>query len=210
MQEQELIRLVKARAGLRTAGEARRALDAALGALRSALDDEDARIAARALPRGLTRALERRPSTVARTAAELYSEAQRHERVALGFAMEHAQVVLQVLARELDPEVVALLRKRLPAEVAALLEPPSPPSEAPPPHVHVRPEHRPAPLQTLSRARPGPAEPIAETRHELAHAGSVVRSAAPHAETMIETARSTRPGREDETLATTRGGERRG
>jgi hypothetical protein len=59
--------------------------------------------------------------------------------------------------------------------------------------------------QTLARARPGTADPIADARHELAHTGSVVRSPAPHAEDRVETARSTRPSREDETLASSRG-----
>ena len=159
MQEQEMVRLVKVRAGLSTAGEARRALEAALGALRCALDDEDARTTARALPHGLSRPLERRASTTARTAGDLYAEAQRRERVALGFAMEHAQVVLQVLAQELEPELVTLLRKRLPADVAALLEPPPRrrrsrrPTSTRVPSISRRPCRR---SRALARARPRP------------------------------------------------------
>jgi uncharacterized protein (DUF2267 family) len=204
MDEQELILLVKARAGLRTAHEAKRALGSALGALRCALDDQDTRALLKELPPRLAKTLARKASSVVRSADALYAEAERRERVGLGFAMEHAQVVLQVLATELDPELVARLRRRLPSGIASLLRDRRPSSE-PPPHLHRHVQRKPAPLQTLSRARPGSAEPIAETRHDLAHAESVARTQTPHTAAMVETARSTRPGREDDTLATTRG-----
>jgi uncharacterized protein (DUF2267 family) len=207
MDAKELMQVVKTEAGLRSVAEARRATLAALGALRCALDDDDARATARALP-DLAWLLDRPASTIVRTAPELYAETQRRERVRPGFAVEHAQAVLQVLARTVDPELVARLRRHLPADIAALVAGRPEPAE-PPSHVHVHPARAPEPIQTLSRARPGTAEPIAETRHELAHAGSVARSPAPHGDTMVETARSTRPGREDDTLASTRGDTRR-
>jgi uncharacterized protein (DUF2267 family) len=208
MDEQELTLLVKTRAGLRTTKEAKRALGAALGALGCALDDQDARAVSKELPPRFAKMLARSTANVVGSVEALYAEADRRERVGLGFAMEHTQVVLQVLAKQLDPEVVARLRSRLPSDIASLLRDRSPFSE-PPPYVHAHAERGPAPVQTLSRARPGTAEPIAETGHELAHAGSVARARAPHMEAMVETARSTRPGREDDTLATTRGGARR-
>jgi uncharacterized protein (DUF2267 family) len=203
MNEAELIRPVKADAGLRTLRQSKRALAATVGALRCALDDEDARAVSKALPSRLAPLLEGPRAAVVRSAADLYREAERRERVGLGFATEHVQVVLRVLAGQLDPELVTRLRKHLSPDVAALLQQRAPVSE-PPPHVHTHPPRRPAPRQTLARARPGTAEPIADARHELAHASSVVRSAAAHADRMVETARSTRPDREDETLA--RGG----
>jgi len=203
MDEKELTLLVKRYGGLRTEQEARRALGAALGALGGAMGEDDARAVGAALPPALKRALGRRPPADVRSAPALYAEAQRRERAGLGFAVEHAQVVLQVLAQELAPELVVRLRKRLPPDIAALLQPRAAEAE-PPPYVHAHPAREAAEPQSLSRARPGPSEPIAETRHALAHAGSVVRSSAPHAERMVETARSTRPGREDETLAATR------
>lgn len=201
--ERELTSLVKQRVGLKTTAEAKRALGATLGALRSAMAEEDARAAARDSPARLARVLERESPRVVFSARALYAEVARRERIELGFAMEQAQVVLQVLTTALDEDVVTRLRKHLPPDIAALLRPNRAVTE-PPPYVHAHPERRRAPPQTLSRARPGAAEPIAETRHELAHAGSVVRSGAAHAETMVETARSTRPGREDETLASGR------
>lgn len=208
MNERELTELVKTRAGLRTTREAKRALGAAIGALRCALEEDDALATAKELPPALARVMERSPATLVRGARALYAETERRERVGLGFATEHAQAVLQVLSEQLDPEVVARLRKRSPKEVAALLRPRRA-FQPPPPHVHGHPAREPPPIQTLSRARPGTAEPIAETRHEVAHAGSVARSGAPHAERLVETARSTRPGREDQTLAATRGASRR-
>ena len=137
-----------------------------------------------------------------------YVEADRRERAGLGFAMEHAQVTLQVLAERLPRELVARLHRRLPADLAALLEGRQTPPE-PPPHVHRHPTHSDTPLQTLSRSRPGASETIAEAKGELAHAGSVARSGAPRAERIVASATSTRPGREDETLATSHGEERR-
>lgn len=208
MDDQELSLLVKSRSGLRTAREARRALVAAVGALRCALDPQDARDASRGLPPALAAVMGKAPSVEVRGARALYAEAARREQVDLGFAMEHAQVVFQVLAQELDPELLVRLRKRLPPDVAALLRPRAH-SPEPPPHVHVHPDSRPAPAQTLSRARPGTAEPIAEAHHELAHAGSVARSETAHADRMVETAHTTRPGLEDDTLAATRRGSRR-
>ncbi len=208
MDEREWSLLIKERAGLRTAGEARRALSAALGALACALEDDDARAVAKALPLRIQRTLERRRAAVVQSASGLYSEAERRERVGLGFAKEHVQVVLEVLARQLDPELVARLRRRLPPDIAVLLQRRRPAGE-PPPYVRAHPARGVAPRQTLSRSRPGTANPIAEASEPLAHAGSVVRSARPHTDRMVETARSTRPGREDETLASARGGSRR-
>ncbi|HZU83931.1 MAG TPA: DUF2267 domain-containing protein [Polyangiaceae bacterium] len=205
MNEQELVLQVKARAGLRTAREASRAVGAAVGALRCALADDDAQALALQLPARFKRLLDRAPGAAVQNARALYVEAERRERVGLGFAMEHTQAVLEVLAELLDPELVGRLRKRLPSSIAGLLRGRSR-SYAPPAYAHEHPEQGPAPRQTLSRARPGTAEPIAEARHELAHAQSVARSTAPHADRAVATARSTRPGREDETLATTRDG----
>ncbi len=208
MDERALSLLVKERAGLRTASEAKRAIGAALAALGCALDEDDAHALASDLPAGLARFLSRSHAHVVRNAADLYAAAEQREHTGLGFAREHVQVVLGTLASELDPELVVRLRKHLPPDVASLLRwrDPSPP---PPPHVHAHPPRREAPIQTLSRARPGTAEPIADASHPLAHAGSVARAPAPHADRMVETARSTRPSREDDTIATTRGGVRR-
>jgi uncharacterized protein (DUF2267 family) len=208
MKERELSEIVKDRAGLRSIAEGKRALRATLGALRCALDEADARAAAKELGPDLGPLLERPPTAIVRSAPDLYREADRRERVGLGFATEHVQVVLQVLAERLDPELVTRLRKRLSSEIAELLRERSIADDAPP-HVRMHPAHAPEPMQTLSRARPGSGESIAETRHEPAHAASVARSESPHSDTMVETARSARPGREDDTLASTRGGDGR-
>jgi uncharacterized protein (DUF2267 family) len=205
MDEHELTLLVKTDAGFQTFAEARLAIRAAMGALACALDDEDAHALELAVPASVARLLRRPSSTRVRSVHGLYVEAERRERVGLGFAIEHAQVVYRVVARCLDPELVARLRRHLPPDIAELLG--DRPSEAEaPPHVYTHPTLRPPPPQTLARARPGSAEPIAEARHVLAHEGSVARSSAAHAARMVETARSTRPAREDETLASARTG----
>ena len=208
MDERELSQLVKARAGLRTVGEARRAIAAALAALGGALDEDDARALASGVPAGFARSLARPVAHSVRGADDLYVEAERRESVGPGFAREHVQSVFRVLAGELDPELLVRLRKHLPSDVAALLTVPPPPPPAPP-YVHAHPPRDEEPIQTLSRARPGTAEPIADASHPLAHERSVARSPSPHADRMVETARSTRPGREDETIATTRGDNKR-
>jgi uncharacterized protein (DUF2267 family) len=208
MEQREILSLVKAHAGLRSAREAERAVRATLGAMACALDDVDVRALAKALPERLGRSLVRRTGPRVVGLDAFYAEAELRERVGLGFAREHTQTVLEVIAGILDPELVARIRRHLPADLAALLRPRTPAPE-PPPHVHTHPAHGSRPLQTLSRSRPGTAEPIAEAAHVLAHAGSVVRSPAAHGERMVETAQSTRPAREDETLATAREDRRR-
>jgi hypothetical protein len=175
----------------------------------SVLAEDDARALSAALPRDVGKYLSRPVHRNVTTLEELYAETQRRERVDPGFAREHAQTVLEVLATTLDAELIERLRKHVSPDVAALLRSRETTPEPPPPHVHAHPAHVPSPIQTLSRSRPGAAEPIAEAAHPLAHAGSIARSDAAHAERMVETARSVRPAREDETLATARGEARR-
>lgn len=202
MEARALILSVRDRAGLRSVREAERALRATLGAVACALASDDVRALSAALPHELHRSL-RSGSDRVGTLDDLYEEAGQRERVRQGFAREHTQVVLEVLATTLEPELVERIRKHLPPDIAALLRAREIPEE-PPPHVHAHPGQLPAPRQTLSRSRPGTADPIADATHTLAHSGSVSRSRAGHAESMVETARSTRPGREDETLASRR------
>jgi uncharacterized protein (DUF2267 family) len=200
MDEHELNALVASRAALRGPGEVRRALRATLAALRSALADDDVRALEAQLPRALGRVLGRRPDCTVRDVGQLYEVVGKREHVRRGFAMEHAQAVLGVLAGILDPEVIGRLRRHLPSDIAALLRPLAR-FPAAPPYVHLHPRARAAPLQTLSRARPGASETLAGVDRPIAHAGSVARTTAGHADRMVETARSTRPGAEDETLA---------
>jgi uncharacterized protein (DUF2267 family) len=175
---QDLSALVKDRAGLKTEREARRPVNAAVGALRCALDDQDAQSLAAALPGEPGRILQRPPTTRVGGLEALYAEAERRERVGLGFAAEHVQAVFQVLAERLDLELSERLRKRVTPDVAALWTGRASP-DAPPPHVHVHPPHEPTPVQTLSRSRPGTAEPIAEAHRPLAHENSVARTGSP-------------------------------
>lgn len=208
VETRELLPLVKTHAGLRTAREAERAVRATLGAMACALDDDDARALAKTLPDRLGRSLVRRSATRVEGLDALYAEAERRERVGLGFSREHVQAVLEVIAGVVEPELVARIRRHLPSDLASLLRTRASTRE-PPPHVHTHPAGGSRPLQTLSRSRPGTAEPIADAAHALAHAGSVARSPAAHADRMVETARTTRPAREDETLASARDDRRR-
>jgi uncharacterized protein (DUF2267 family) len=123
MNDLELDLRVKDRAGLQTTKEASRALAAVLGALRCALDDQDARSLAAALPSRVARAVHRSPPLAVGDRDALFAEAARRERVRIGNGREHAQAVLEILAQELDPELVSRLRKRLPTGIASLLAP---------------------------------------------------------------------------------------
>jgi uncharacterized protein (DUF2267 family) len=210
MDQRALNRIVQERAGLASTAEAARAVDATLAALRCALDDDDARGLASALPVRFSRSMSAPAPTAVHDADGLYREALRREGVRRGFAIEHAQAVLEALSRLLPTEQVERLRKHLPGDIASLLQERGIPEPELPTPVHLRPEHAMNERRTLSRGRPGTSDPIAEAEHGLAHEGSVARSSSGHAERMVETARSTRPGREDETLAAARrGGERK-
>jgi len=205
MDEEELVSRVRTEGGLRNHREARRAIGAVLGALRCAMAQEDADAIAAELPPPFGKIVSRPAAGRIENSAVLYAEVERRERVGLGFALEHCQVVLRVLAELVDPEMVVRLRKRVPADVAVLLRARADTLEPPPPHVHEHPAEAAGPRRTLSRGRPGPGDPIVDARHPLAHGQSVARSDAPHAERAIGTAHSTRPGREDEILAAARG-----
>lgn len=204
MDEEELISRVRAEGGLRNHREARRAIGAAIGALRCAMAQEDAEAIALELPHSLAKMVAHPAPSRVRSAAALYEEAERRERVGLGFALEHSQVVLRVLAELFQPETLARLRKRVPADIAALLRRRADAFQPAPPHVHEHPAEAEGARRTLSRGRPGPRDSIVEARHLLAHGESVARSDTPHADRSVGTARSTRPGREDETLAAAR------
>jgi uncharacterized protein (DUF2267 family) len=65
---------------------------------------------------------------------------------------------------------------------------------------------RSAARRTLSSARPGPSEPIAEAPRPLAHRDSVARSAAPHAKRQVGTGHPTHAAGEGATLANARPG----
>lgn len=203
MEAKEVFLRVRDRAGLQTVREAQQAVRATLASLACALAEDDAQALSAALPSDLGRLLGRHAERAVGTLDGLYREVERRERVSPGFAREHTQAVLEVLATTLEPELIERVRKHLAPDIATLLHTRELPEE-PPPHVRTHPALRPAPKQTLSRSRPGTAEPVADARHLLAHTGSVARSGAAHAERMVETARSTRPAREDETLASAR------
>jgi uncharacterized protein (DUF2267 family) len=205
--ERDLVQRVKDRAGARTSREAQGICAAVLGALGGALEPVDAEALVQALPDVAVRS---RAST--REALDgweaLVDEVARRERVGRGFALEHAQVVLEALASFLEPAVLARIERSLPRDVAGWMRKPELPDDAPP-HVHRHPGHGEHSLQTLSRSRPGASETIAEAHGALAHTGSVARSRSAHGERRIGSASSSRPGREDETLASSRGPERR-
>jgi uncharacterized protein (DUF2267 family) len=123
-----------------------------------------------------------------------------HEQRGLGFAKEHAQVVLESLASTVEPRVRALLERRLPAEIAAWLVPHEPPEARPS-------SSGPRSGKTLATGHPGSEHPLSEARPDLRHANSPAATPDPHADTRL----SSTPGdsTDRETLATGRPGSRR-
>src|SRR5579871_1086806 len=109
MDEIELHRSIQSHVGLRNAAEAKRALAAVLGALRCSMGDAEARELSDALPASWRPIFARAAPVRVRGGRDFYAEAERRERAGPGFAREHAQAVLEVLARDLEPEVVARL-----------------------------------------------------------------------------------------------------
>jgi uncharacterized protein (DUF2267 family) len=191
---------VAGRAGMTAPAQAERVIEATLHALRSGLDDADARAIAAELPQRFARILGRGTFKGELDEAALYERVRRREHVAPGFAREHAQVVCQVLAEQLSPAVLAAARKRTPVTVS-LFEPRQQPAE-PPAHVHRHPPSRSPAKHTLAAGRPGGTRPVSESREERAHSGSVVSSASPHAASKLSTTLGTTQERADRTLST--------
>ncbi|PRQ09370.1 hypothetical protein ENSA7_08970 [Enhygromyxa salina] len=118
-----------------------------------------------------------------------------HERVTVGFAKEHAQVVCETFAGMLDERRLIALRERLPPEVSNLLQPaprpvtrpPTPPS---PPTGH-----------TLANGRPGSTHPLSTAAPRAGQAHSIATSDDPHADTKLSSTKGLSPERKRETLA---------
>lgn len=109
-----------------------------------------------------------------------YHQISEREGTSLGFAMEHAQVVLQVIAEMMGEEDRQRLIRHLPDEMESLLRPPKR-EPGLPPRGHVGSGH------TLATARPGSAHPLAESRAERAQSQSIARTPAPHGDTNVAT-----------------------
>jgi uncharacterized protein (DUF2267 family) len=139
------------------AGEARRAFDATLMAMRRGLTDDEADWLAVALGPALAAPLLREPYAGELTIDELYRWTKRYSKTRKSVAVEQVQVVCRALAELLQPPELERLRRHLP-QIAPLLEAPA---AADPPSAprHRRPE---PPDRTLAGGRPGSSRPLSE------------------------------------------------
>lgn len=112
--------------------------------------------------------------------ARFYHQISEREGTSVGFAMEHAQVVLQVVAEMIGEEDRQQLVRHLPEELEELVRPPvREPGLAE--HEH------PGRGTRLASGQPGSRHPIAEAHPDRAHRHSVARVAAPHGDTQLAT-----------------------
>jgi uncharacterized protein (DUF2267 family) len=203
MECQRWVEEVQRRTGLATPELAKWAIEATLGVLRQRLLDDEAAALAGALPEPFAGLVRGGAYDEDFGVEELYRRVHRREGVHIGFAAEHAQAVFQVLAEEIDGEILARLRRHLPADYAALLEPRPPHSTAGEPPPTERRAHGTPPGEgsTLADGRLGSRHPLSEARPQDAHQESVARSDNPHGETKISSSHGLTQERRDDTLA---------
>lgn len=109
-----------------------------------------------------------------------YHEISEREGTSLGFAMEHAQVVLQVVAELIGEEDRQHLVRHLPEELERLVRPPiREPGLAE--HEH------PGRGTTLASGQPGSQTPLSEAHPDPTHSHSVASAGDPHADTQVST-----------------------
>ena len=134
-------------------------------------------------------------------ATSFVADLAAHEQVGLGFAREHAQVILEQIAGELEPATQALLRERVgerAPEAAAWL------------HSRDAPESRRGPApgsdRTLAGGRPGSPTPLSAAQPPAGQHDSVAANPDPHAETKLASSEGVSTERDHDTLAEGRPG----
>lgn len=211
MNYDELVTEIQSHGGFAERTEAERALLATVAVLADQLDESMRRAMTEELPSPLAqklRRVRRPPIPPATHPEEFYRRVARRERVRIGRAIEHAQVVCQVLGENLSDARRTRLRHYLPSEVADLFVP-RPPFPPPPEHPLPTSWIQSPEGNTLATGRPYSHHPISESRPERAHTHSVARSDDPHAATRLSSSRGLTQERLGETLATGRPGSRR-
>jgi len=103
--------------------QARSTADAVMEVLGETLSPPHTRMVAGRLPAPLAEALRRSTFRGEYGLDELYAWVSEREEVSIGFALEHTQVVCQVLAEHLDQQALEVLRRALPGPSAGLFVP---------------------------------------------------------------------------------------
>lgn len=163
MNEDTLLRRLVELAPFADPGEARRAFDATLQAMRRGLNDDEADWLAVALGPALSEPLLRETYAGELTKEELYRWTKRYSKTRKSVAVEQVQVVCRALTELLQPPELERLRRHLP-QITSLFEIPD--SEDPPSAPRQRRPEPPDP--TLAGGRPGSSRPLSDARPDEA------------------------------------------
>jgi uncharacterized protein (DUF2267 family) len=192
MSYEELIEEVRARSGFQSGEEAERMLVVVLEVLGEGLRDGQTLALAETLPRRARLALQRHAFEHELRPEEIYTRVEQRTGLKRSFAVEHTQVVCQVLAAAVGEEVRAQLAGRLPRDIAELLTV-RPSTASPPPPAS--PALQPGWGRTLADGRPGSFHPLSDAEGEAAHGHSVVCSDNPHGDTKLSSTQGHSPER---------------
>ena len=188
MKRDHFLARVRQFAGLHTRAEGESAMHAVFAALHDTLSTSEIDRLAAQLPNWLAGMLH---ASCGHKRVSFFDEVATEEGIEIGFAREHAGVVLQALDEELTPEGKVYLRQILPSELATLLIRRS--ASATPPRQRQG--------STLASGRPGSRHPVSEARLDRAHGQSVARTDDPHRDTKLSESHGATQERLDETLA---------
>lgn len=133
-------------------------------------------------------------------AEDLYDAVAAHERVGDGFAIEHAQAVMEALSERLPAEDRAILCRHLPDDVAELLRPRA--EHGAGPHAHAHPHRAAGESHTLSHGRAGSRQPLSEGEPKAGQLGSVARWDGSRSERTLADYQGEQADADHETLAT--------
>jgi uncharacterized protein (DUF2267 family) len=188
MNDESFVGEVCWRSGISSRARAERAIEATVELIAERLPARDAEALAGRLPARLAALLRKVTAHGDFGVAELFEHVKNREPVGLGAAVEHAQVVCQVLAEALDDEGRQFLHARLPADWAALFvrrettsldRPPGPAGYG----------------NTLATGRPGSRRPLSEAAPPAAQPESLVLADNPHGDDKVSSAPGPRAGR---------------
>jgi uncharacterized protein (DUF2267 family) len=206
MEYADFVEQVRARTGFDSDRDARRAVEATLEVLGQHLPVSDREEVCRKVPGEIAQILRRRRYDGDVDAEMFFELVGELEGVAIGFALEHADVVCQVLAESSGAEGRAHLTLGVSPSMKWLFEPRRR-SSTPPPHVH---DHLVMPGQghTLASGHTGSYRPIYLARG-TAHDDSVVGADEPHGDVKLSSTRGLSAERFHETLASGKPGAKR-
>ncbi|MBI2393736.1 MAG: DUF2267 domain-containing protein [Deltaproteobacteria bacterium] len=192
MDQNDFFDEVRHRSGLENDARTARVISAVVSVLAEALEPSDAHDLSRGLPVDLAGRMAREPADASSlsSAGELYDRVAERIGADRGVALEESQVVLQVLAEHVDPEVLVRVRKRLPQDLAVLLSPR--PAFIAPPRNPPSIREVPTPRDTLATGRVGSKHPLSEAEPDRAHQNSIAKNPDPHGDTKLSSARGLR------------------